>query len=127
MMQRTNAWLGTISARQFMQAYWHKKPCLLRQAIPLEDLATFTPAFLAQLAAQDEVESRLIQKRQQTIAHAPTWSLVHGPLRRLPSSRTPRWTVLVQGVNLHDDAAARLLERFRFVPQARLDDVMMSY
>ena len=33
----------------------------------------------------------------------------------------------MQGVDLHDDAAHRLLQRFRFVPDARLDDVMVSY
>jgi 50S ribosomal protein L16 3-hydroxylase len=37
------------------------------------------------------------------------------------------WTLLVQGLNLHAAAAAAMLERFRFVPEARLDDVMMSY
>ena len=37
------------------------------------------------------------------------------------------WTLLVSGVNLHCDAADRLLRRFAFVPQARLDDVMVSY
>lgn len=38
-----------------------------------------------------------------------------------------RWTLLVQGVNLHVDAAHELLQRFRFVPDARLDDLMISY
>jgi 50S ribosomal protein L16 3-hydroxylase len=33
----------------------------------------------------------------------------------------------VQGVDLHDDAARALLERFRFVPDARLDDLMISW
>jgi 50S ribosomal protein L16 3-hydroxylase len=33
----------------------------------------------------------------------------------------------VQGVDLHDKAAHRLLMRFRFVADARLDDLMVSY
>jgi 50S ribosomal protein L16 3-hydroxylase len=37
------------------------------------------------------------------------------------------WTLLVQGVDLHDDAARALLEQFRFVPDARLDDLMISW
>jgi 50S ribosomal protein L16 3-hydroxylase len=45
----------------------------------------------------------------------------------LPSLATPGWSLLVQGVDLHDDAAHGLLQRFRFVPDARLDDVMVSY
>jgi 50S ribosomal protein L16 3-hydroxylase len=35
--------------------------------------------------------------------------------------------LLVQGVDLHDDAAHRMLQPFRFVPDARLDDLMISY
>ena len=37
------------------------------------------------------------------------------------------WTLLVQGVNLHDDRAHALMNRFRFMPDARLDDLMISY
>ena len=33
----------------------------------------------------------------------------------------------MQGVDLHDDDAHALLGRFRFIPDARLDDLMMSY
>jgi 50S ribosomal protein L16 3-hydroxylase len=45
-------------------------------------------------------------------------------LARLP----PRnWTLLVQGVNRHVEAADALLRRFAFLPYARLDDVMVSY
>ena len=37
------------------------------------------------------------------------------------------WTLLVQGVNHHLPEAAALLQRFNFIPQARLDDLMVSY
>jgi 50S ribosomal protein L16 3-hydroxylase len=33
----------------------------------------------------------------------------------------------VQGVDLHDDGARELLDAFRFAPDARLDDVMVSW
>jgi len=57
------------------------------------------------------------------------WSVRPGPLprRSLPSLATPAWTLLVQGVDLHDARAHRLLARFRFIADARLDDVMISY
>ncbi len=56
------------------------------------------------------------------------WSR-HGPLprRALPALSHPGWTVLVQGLDLHVPAAHELLRRFRFVPDARLDDLMLSY
>jgi 50S ribosomal protein L16 3-hydroxylase len=41
--------------------------------------------------------------------------------------KTPDWTLLVQGVDLHDERVHRLMQQFRFVPDARLDDVMISY
>jgi 50S ribosomal protein L16 3-hydroxylase len=52
-----------------------------------------------------------------------------GPIARraLPAIARPGWTLLVQGVDLHDDAAHRLLGSFRFVSDARLDDAMFSF
>ena len=49
------------------------------------------------------------------------------PRRALPPVSRPGWTVLVQGLNLHVPAADDLLAQFRFVPQARLDDLMVSW
>jgi 50S ribosomal protein L16 3-hydroxylase len=34
---------------------------------------------------------------------------------------------LVQGVDLHDEGVHAVMQQFRFVPDARLDDVMISY
>jgi 50S ribosomal protein L16 3-hydroxylase len=45
----------------------------------------------------------------------------------LPALKTPEWTLLVQGVDLHHDGVHALMNRFRFVPDARLDDLMISY
>lgn len=106
-----------------MRSYWQKKPLLIRQAIP-----GFKPllsrAELLALAGQDGVESRLIEQLGDG-----QWQLTHGPLarRRLPSLKTPGWTTLVQGVDLHVQAAHELLQQFRFVPDARLDDLMISF
>ncbi|BFO54573.1 MULTISPECIES: JmjC domain-containing protein [Comamonadaceae] len=116
------ALLGGITPAQFMRRHWQKKPLLVRQAI-----ARFTPpvgrAELFALAARETVESRLVQQKKGG------WSLRHGPFARraLPPLATPDWTLLVQGVDLHDDAVHALLQQFRFVPQARLDDLMISY
>src|SRR5574344_176649 len=117
------ALLGNISATQFMRTYWHKKPLLVRQAIP-----SFQPvlgrAELLNLAGQDGVEARLVQQLGDG-----QWSLMHGPLTRrsLPRLDQPGWTVLVQGVDLHVQAAHELLRNFRFIPDARLDDLMISF
>jgi len=114
--------LAGMSPTQFMRRHWHKKPLLVRQAI-----TDFTPpvgrAELVELAAREEVESRLIEYKDDT------WHLDHGPFERkmLPGFKTPQWTLLVQGVDLHDEAAHALLQQFCFIPQARIDDLMVSY
>ena len=57
------------------------------------------------------------------------WKLRHGPFARryLPAMSQREWTLLVQGVDLHNDAVHQLMQQFRFVPEARLDDLMISY
>jgi 50S ribosomal protein L16 3-hydroxylase len=114
--------LGGLSPQQFMRRHWQKKPLLVRQALP-GVAAPITRTALFELAASDAIESRLVQRR------GDTWSLRHGPLprRALPPPSRPGWTLLVQGLDLHLAAAHELLQRFRFVPDARLDDLMLSY
>lgn len=115
--------LGGLSPQQFMSRYWQKKPLLIRQAVPGVKPPIDRPT-LFDLAAQDDVESRLIVQK-----NSGDWSLRHGPVARrsLPKLSQSGWTLLVQGLDLHVPAAHELLNQFRFVPEARLDDVMISY
>lgn len=118
--------LGGLSPAAFMKRHWHKKPLLVRQAIPgFQPLLARSALF--DLAAQEDVESRLVTlQRTRGREH---WRLQRGPFARraLPALKTPLWTLLVQGVDLHNDAVHALLNQFRFVPDARLDDLMISY
>jgi 50S ribosomal protein L16 3-hydroxylase len=130
--------LGGLSPRIFMRRHWQKKPLLIRNAVPGVQ-APLDRAALFALAAEEDVESRLIRQQQRpagdgqrttrTAEAASDWSLKHGPLTRrsLPPLTQPGWTLLVQGLDLHVPAAHELLQRFRFVPDARLDDVMVSF
>jgi len=114
--------LGGLSAAQFMRRHWQKKPLLVRQAIPAM-VPPIERAALFSLAEREEVESRLIRHGKAG------WSLKHGPLARraLPPLKQPAWTLLVQGVDLHHEGVHELLQQFRFLPDARLDDLMISY
>ncbi|MBV8628001.1 MAG: cupin domain-containing protein [Paraburkholderia sp.] len=114
--------LGNLTPAQFMRRYWQKKPLLIRQAIP-DIVPPLGRDDLFDLAGADDVEARLITHFRNK------WQLEHGPFAadELPSIRQRAWTLLVQGVDLHDDHARALLDRFRFVPDARLDDLMISY
>ncbi len=117
------SWLGGLSPDQFMRRYWQKKPLLVRGAFP-----DFTPPVSIQevleLACDDRAESRLIRRTGK----GQRWALTHGPFeaKDIPPLRKSHWTVLVQQVNTRLPAADRFLDAFRFVPQARLDDLMIS-
>ena len=103
-----------------MREYWQRRTLLIRGALP-NFVAPVARARLFELARDPALESRLIT------AFDRRWSLEHGPFARLPSVRRAGWTLLVQGVDLHDDSAREFLSRFRFLPDARLDDLMISF
>lgn len=115
--------LGGMTASQFMRRHWQRKPLLIRQAItdftaPVDAQALFA------LAAQEDVQSRLIINQSNG-----QWELRNGPFdaEQLPPSSQKAWTLLVQGVDLYEQQAHELLQQFAFIPQARLDDLMISY
>lgn len=114
--------LGGKTAHQFLSRHWQKRPLLVRNAIP-DFKAVTQAAELFRLAADDDVESRIVSRQRGK------WSIAHGPFRAADFKRMPAvdWTLLVQGLNLHNTAADRLLHEFSFIPYARLDDVMASY
>lgn len=114
--------LGGLSPQTFMRRHWQKKPLLIRQAVP-GGVDLIGRRQLFELAGFDEVESRLV------VRQGARWTLRQGPLKRasLPPLKQREWTLLVQGLDLHVPAARALLDRFRFVPDARLDDLMLSY
>jgi 50S ribosomal protein L16 3-hydroxylase len=117
--------LGGLTPAQFMKRHWQRKPLLVRQAFA-DFKAPLSRSELLSLAAQEEVESRLVVREEP--GRTP-WRLRSGPFERraLPAFAKPGWTLLVQGVDLHVQSVADLLAGFRFVPAARLDDLMISY
>jgi 50S ribosomal protein L16 3-hydroxylase len=125
------AWalLGGISPKRFMNEYWQKKPLLVRGAIPAFKLAqaagqrlTSPLSFsdLQSLAGQNNVESRLVKSQPWTLSRSRHKN------NTIPSIDQPDWTLLVQGVNAHHSAASTVMSWFRFIPEARLDDLMIS-
>jgi 50S ribosomal protein L16 3-hydroxylase len=119
--------LGGLSPVRFMRHHWQKKPLLVRQGWPGVQAPLPRPALFA-LAGQEGTESRLVERLGPGTA-AADWRVRHGPFSRraLPPASRPGWTLLVQGLDLHAPAARALLEAFRFVPDARLDDLMVSW
>ncbi len=114
--------LGGLSPARFMRRHWQKKPLLVRQAWP-GVRPPIQRGDLFDLAMLDGVESRLLTRFDGN------WRLRHGPFNRraLPPVKKPNWTLLVQGLDLHQQAAHDMLQPFRFVPGVQLDDLMISY
>jgi 50S ribosomal protein L16 3-hydroxylase len=125
--------LGNLTVRQFLRRHWQREPLLMRRA--WADPVAFSVPELFALARNPEVESRLVHAPRVQAAGAGAgsaqssgaWKLRHGPFSRLPPRRQPGWSLLVQGVDLHLAAARALMDGFRFLPDARLDDLMISF
>jgi 50S ribosomal protein L16 3-hydroxylase len=119
-------WLGMqifdFDIGLFLRDHWQKRPLLIRNPWnewrnPLE------PDELAGLACEAGVESRLItcDGDRRTMESGPM------PASRFGELESGPWTLLVQAVDHHVPDVAALIEPFRFVPDWRIDDVMVSY
>jgi 50S ribosomal protein L16 3-hydroxylase len=111
--------LGGLTAHAFLRRHWQKRPLFVKQALP-GFRGVIDARGLAAMAMRDDVESRIVER------HGKTWNVSHGPFRKVALGSKDS-ALLVSGVNLQLSAADALLRRFAFIPQARLDDVMVSY
>ena len=114
----------TISKEMFLQDYWQKKPLLIKNALPM-----FTNVIdadeLAGLAMEENIESKLVY---ETPMQSPQWHLKPGPFAEADFNTWPKthWTLLVQALDRMIPEVSHLLEHFNFLPQWRVDDVMIS-
>ena len=113
--------LGNVPPREFLRNHWHKKPLLVRGALP-GFRGLIDRRGLLEAACRDSVSSRLVLRK------GARWEVRCGPFRRRELQALParNWTLLVQEVNHFLPAADALMRQFAFVPLARFDDVMVS-
>lgn len=114
-----------ISLTTFLSEYWQKKPLVIRQALP-GFINPLSPDELAGLALEEDIESRIVSETPNKKAQ---WHLKNGPFLESDFSTLPKthWTLLVQGVDRIIPEVYELLNHFDFIPQWRIDDVMISY
>ena len=112
-----------LSIEDFLEDYWQKKPLLIRNAIPSEYL-TLPANELAGLASEEEIESRLVYTKDQK-----RWKFKHGPFVESDYKKYGEkdWTLLVQDVDKHIPEVADVLQGFNFIPDWRVDDIMISF
>lgn len=120
--------LGGLSAAEFLRDHWQKKPLIVRGAIPgFRD--PITPEELAGLSCEDGVESRLVRAPEKKRKGSKPWEVAWGPHDEAVYASLPDedWTILVQEVNRWVPEVAAMLDAFSFLPNVRVDDVMISY
>ena len=76
---------------------------------------------IAGLAMEDEIESRLVYKEDEQ------WQTQHGPFQSFGKLEQDGTTLLIQAVDHWHCEAQELVRPFRFLPNWRIDDLMISY
>ena len=117
--------LGGRTPARFLADCWQKKPLLVRQAVPgFGGIVSRDELF--EIAARSDATSRLVIGPARK---AGQWERHDGPFDALDASTLPRrrWTLLVHGLESLVPGGWELLRHFDFIPQARIDDLMVSY
>ena len=112
--------INSLSEQEFLNQYWQKKPLLIKQGFrDFEDPLDANE--LAGLAMEESIESRIITNQNND------WQAHHGPFEDFELLTEQHSTLLVQAVDHWHPDAAQILEPFRFIPNWRIDDLMISY
>ena len=116
--------LGNISQKTFMEEYWQKKPLLVRQAFP-DFESPISADELAGIACEEEVNSRIVMEKD---GEHP-WFPMFGPMSEEIYSSMPEthWSLIVNDLEKYIPELSWIVDRFRFIPEWRLDDLMISY
>ncbi len=119
--------LGNITPEQFLAEYWQQKPLVVRGAFA--DLEVpFTPEELAGLAVDTDAPSRIIVEHGLAPENTP-WQAKHSPFTDDDFTSLPdtHWTFLINDLERYVPELGNLIEPFRFIPDWRIDDLMVSY
>lgn len=116
-------WSEDISQTVFLQDYWQQKPLLLPQAFP-EFVNPLDENELAGLACDEDAASRFMQHVQ-----GDEWRMCTGPLEEsfFEELSGNRWSLLVSDIEKLLPDFRSYLQPFRFIPDWRIDDLMISY
>jgi len=116
--------LGEHSVEEFLTQYWQKKPLLIRNAFPGIQ-SPLTPDELAGLACEDNINARLVLEKDGDYP----WQAAHGPFEESTFAELPdsHWSLLISDMEKYIPESKSLVKPFRFLPDWRLDDLMISY
>ncbi len=116
--------LQNLDVDTFLNEYWQKKPCVIRQAFQNFE-SPISPEELAGLACEKEVHSRLVLEKGGT----KPWQLKYGPFEEADFLSLPKthYSLLVSECEKWVPEFADLIDQFKFIPSWRIDDLMVSY
>ena len=116
--------LKGLDVDDFVRRYWQKQPCLLRAALPGFE-SPVTPEELAGLACEEGVHCRLVIEDGEQ----QPWQLRYGPFEERDFVELPEshYSLLVSECEKWLPELGELLDCFRFIPDWRIDDLMISY
>ncbi|MGS0680171.1 ribosomal protein uL16 3-hydroxylase [Shewanella sp. 125m-7] len=109
-----------FDAEEFLNQYWQKKPLLIKNAFPnFEDIISADE--LAGLACEETVASRVVVTKEND------WQIIEGPFEDYDQFGENNWQLLVQALNHWHPDSADFINAFRFIPDWRFDDLMVSF
>ena len=115
-----------LTVESFLGQYWQQRPLFMPDALRRVSPAV-TRNELGWLATLDDVESRLVfvdRDGTRTRYRAETGPFTVEYLQELPKRD---WTLLVHDVEKHLPAMRALFEYVPFIPDWRIDDLMVSF
>ena len=116
--------LGDLSVDDFLNHYWQKKPLLIRNAFAGIQ-SPLTADELAGLACEENINARLVLEKDGDYP----WQAENGPFEESRFAQLPEshWSLLISDVEKYLPETKSLVKAFRFLPDWRLDDLMISY
>ena len=116
----SNMYQLNFDINDFLNNIWQKKPAIFRGAF-CDFVDPITAEELAGLAMEDEISSRIVLTKDND------WEIVHGPFHDYAQFGESQWQLLVQAANHWHEQSTQFTDAFRFLPDWRFDDLMVSF
>ncbi|MBT1445816.1 cupin domain-containing protein [Shewanella sp. JM162201] len=109
-----------FDTQAFLANDWQQAPKVYKGAFP-DFVDPIAADELAGLACEEEISSRVV------VTKGDDWEVISGPFEDYDQFGEEGWQLLVQAVNHWYPDAQPLVEAFRFLPDWRFDDLMVSF
>ncbi len=114
----------TLSKKNFLKEYWHKKPFLFKEIFTQKQLS-FLPnkEELINLSCHQDIQSRIVTKNSES-----EYDVEIGPFEKedFEELNDFTWNLLVSDVDKWQPKSQKILKYFDFIRNWILDDIMIS-